>query len=186
MSELSNNGGLGTPEQVIDLNEADAEAALIKNIRLTLEKSPFTILNVHPRPEESDMCPVVFSVGLTKHGFPEIIAGGHLDIEIMATLADNVASYWLDRGEVQLGEQDPAFFQDSNGRNLPLVIRPIDSQALTEESEVSVLKMFHDGMLPAMVQLLFTALDGKLPSDDDYDQLKYFQPLLPALDVAPE
>jgi hypothetical protein len=185
-SDSTLDKALGTPDAVLDLDNAEVEKELVENIRAMLENAPFTVINVHPRPDEPTTCQVVYSIGLGKHGFPEIIAGSRLDIEMMATLVDNVAAYWLDKGEAQIGVQTPEFFQDPEGKNLPLVIRYIDADAIAGEVAVSALKTFYGGTMPTMVQLLITAMDGKLPSDEGYDQERYFQPLLKAMETPSE
>lgn len=176
---------LGTMGQPFDVEDAAAERVLVENIRKVLETQPFTVLNVHPRPDDPSMCPVVHSIGLGRHGFPEIIVGAALDIEIMAAMVANIAGEWMDAGKAEMGVFTSEFFQNSDDVQLPWAIRYIDSEALADQAAVSVLKTYY-GAMPAMAQLILSSPQGILPYEEGYSQAQHFQPLLKEMELPSE
>lgn len=176
---------VGAPDKPLDMEEPGVQEAVVENLRKMLETQPFTVLNIHPRPDDVSTCPVVYTVGLIRHGFPEIIAGADLDIKMLATLVDNVGHGWMEGKEVTVGTMTQVLLRDPDGNRLSPVTRYIDADAIADQAAVSVLKAFYGGMMPVMVQLMVPSLGGKLPTDEGYDQHGYFQPLLKALNETP-
>lgn len=176
---------LGSPDQPFDVTDDEALQVALTNVRRLLETAPFMVVNIHPRPDSIGDCPVVYTVGLAKHGFPEIIAGAMVDIDLLAAVVDNVAYEWMDNQRAQIGRFTMASFSNNEDTLLPLETRYIDSEFLADQAPIGLLKAFY-GAMPGMAQLLIPHASGVLPCEPEYNQAECFQPLLKELEIPKE
>lgn len=137
-----------------------------------IDRVGWMVLGVFPTADDpDDTSPFAYTVGLTAHGYPELVIAGCLDVRIMHELLNNLADRVYDTAA-----------RFTHGQRLADVIHGLPT--------VIVDGPLNDTLWPGsavarygrdkvrLQQLVWPDPQGRFPWEDGYDLDKYRQPLI--------
>lgn len=111
-----------------------------------------------------------YTIGQDRAERSDFIIVGGMDPETMHSVANTIIT---ENRPLVPGE----ILEDVIGGGLMLAVRAVDHKKVWEYMTVTKIMALHQ---PTAVQIVWPDPEGRFPWDEDYDQEKYFQPLLEA------
>lgn len=155
-----------TPEQI-----QRAAETLGAELASKIEKFGYTQLVIFPTEDDPDTVKFMYTIGLTKKGFPEILVSGNLTNQgAMDIIAGVVGDLERNNGQIQMGVRDDLF-------SVRVELRDVTSPVARDEFVCQAVQMY--GEQVRVIQVVWADLNNVLPHEEGYDDAKCVQEFLP-------
>jgi hypothetical protein len=155
-----------TPDQI-----HRAAESLRAELAGKIEKFGYTQLVIFPTEEDPDTVKFMYTIGLTKKGFPEILVSGNLTNQgAMDIIAEVASDLERNNGQIEMGVRDDLF-------SVRVELRDVTSPVARNEYVCQAVEMY--GEQVRVIQVVWADPNNFLPNEEGYDSAKCVQEFLP-------